>query len=144
MKVKVKKLHPNAVIPKYAKLGDAGLDLTAIDMTVHPDHKFYEYDTGLAFEIPEGYVGYVFPRSSVSKTNLSLCNSVGVIDSSYRGSVKLRFNKMEDSSDVEYLIGDRVGQLVIMPIPIIELEESDRLSITDRGDKGFGSTNVGA
>lgn len=141
MKVKVKKLHPNAVVPKYAKAGDAGLDLTAVEMSIHPDHKFYEYDTGLAFEIPEGYVGYVFPRSSISKTSLSLCNSVGVIDSSFRGSVKLRFDRAEDSSDVEYVVGDRVGQLVIMPIPSIELEEVSELTSTERGSGGFGSTN---
>lgn len=80
MKVKVKKLHPEAIVPSYAKAGDAGLDLTAVDIFIHPDHGYYEYNTGLAFEIPEGYVGYIFPRSSVSKYSLSLCNSVGVVD----------------------------------------------------------------
>lgn len=140
MKVKVKKLHPEATLPSYAKAGDAGLDLTAVDVTIHPDYGFYEYDTGLAFEIPEGYVGYVFPRSSISKTNLNLCNSVGVIDSSYRGPVKVRFNRDDNKSSVEYIPGDRVAQLIIMPIPRVELEEAEELTSSDRGEGGFGSS----
>ena len=140
MKVKVKKLTEDAVIPRYAKAGDAGMDLTAVGVRIDQDYGYYECDTGLAFEIPEGYVGYIFPRSSVSKTNLNLCNSVGVIDSSYRGSVKLRFTPDINKSSVEYLPGDRVGQLVIMPIPTIELEEVGDLSTTERGSGSFGHT----
>lgn len=81
MKVKIKKLHPDAVIPVYAKAGDAGLDLTAISESWNEDDSMVTYDTGLAVEIPEGHVGLLFPRSSVSKTRLNLANSVGVIDS---------------------------------------------------------------
>lgn len=138
MKVRVKKLHPKSIIPSYAKFGDAGLDLTAVDIRIDYDYGFVEYDTGLAFEIPVGFVGYIFPRSSISKTNLNLCNSVGVLDSGYRGPVKLRFNATEGKSSVEYLPGDKVGQLVIMPIPNVELEEVSELSTTERGDGGFG------
>lgn len=140
MRVKVKKVHPEAVIPTYAKAGDAGLDLTAVEISVHPDYGYYEYNTGLAFEIPEGFVGYIFPRSSVSKYSLSLCNAVGVVDSGYRGPVMLRFDRNDNSSNVEYLPGDKVGQLIIMPVPTIELEEAETLSTTFRGSGGFGST----
>jgi dUTP pyrophosphatase len=141
MKVKIKKTHPNAIIPQYAKEGDAGLDLTAVSMET--DHCYdggvdtVTYGTGLAFEIPQGCVGLLFPRSSIAKTQITLANSVGVIDSGYRGEVKLKFKKYGYK---DYNIGDRVGQLVIMPYPKIELEEVDELSYTDRDDGGFGST----
>lgn len=156
MKVNVKKLHPDAVIPKYAKDGDAGLDLTAI--STNHQNSFYEYGTGLAFEIPKGYVGLIFPRSSISKKDLTLSNCVGVIDSGYRGEVIFRFqmtssgrtkitlNHKRFGSGVKpielemYEIGDRIGQMIIMPYPSIELEEVSDLSDTVRGDGGFGSS----
>ena len=139
MKVKIKKLHPAAQIPAYAKPGDAGMDLTTID---HPNKKetYIEYDTGLSMEIPEGYVGLLFPRSSVSKTDLILANSVGVVDSGYRGPIKLRFKEVPRKKFIEYEKGDRVGQIIIMPVPNFEFEEVDELSDTARGDGGFGST----
>ena len=137
MDIKVKKLDKNAVIPKYAKLGDAGLDLTATSID-HTD-TYIEYGTGLAFEIPQGYVGLVFPRSSISKTGLSLSNSVGVIDSGYRGEIKFRFRLTNDQR-VWYSVGDRVGQIIIMPYPSINLTEVDELSSSDRSSGGFGST----
>lgn len=134
-KVKFKKLHSDAVAPSYAKDGDAGLDLTATHMTF--EENFIEYGTGIAVEIPHGYVGLVFPRSSVSKKeNFYLKNSVGVIDSGYRGEIKLRFNVSDD----HYTVGDKVGQLIILPYPTIQLEEVETLSSTERGDGGFGSS----
>ena len=90
MEVKIKKVNPSATIPVYSKSGDAGMDLTAVTLQV-TDEGRYIYDTGLAFEIPEGYVGLIFPRSSISKKDLLLTNSVGVIDSGYRGTVKVVF-----------------------------------------------------
>jgi dUTP pyrophosphatase len=138
MKVKVKKLHPNAQVPKYAKNGDAGLDLTAV--TADHFESYSEYDTGLSIEIPSGYVGLVFPRSSVTEKDLILKNSVGVIDSSYRGSVKFRFMRLARGPANFYNIGERIGQLIIIPYPQIELEESEELSNSERGDGGFGST----
>lgn len=140
--VKVKKLDPNAVIPKYAKVGDAGMDLTAT--SVEFTTEYVSYKTGLAFEIPKGYVGLLFPRSSNSKKDLLLTNSVGVIDSGYRGEIELRFkpvlnNKLENIS--LYNVGDRVGQIMIIPYPQIEFIMSDELSNSERGDGGFGSTN---
>jgi len=145
MKVKIKKLHEDAVIPEYVKPGDAGLDLTATSMNVvyHGDGSDVKiiYGTGLAVEIPEGYVGLIFPRSSVHKTSCRLSNSVGVIDSGYRGEIKFVFDRLLNKDlNVPYKIGDRIGQLIIMPYPKIELEEVEELSDTERGDGGFGSS----
>lgn len=140
MKVKVKKLSKEATIPTYAKYGDAGLDLTAVSRRI--TDKFIEYDTGLAFEIPNGFVGLLFPRSSVTNKTLMVKNSVGVVDSCFRGSVRVRFETTEKDqymADI-YEVGDRVGQIIIMPYPKIELIESDQLSETERGDNGYGST----
>jgi len=135
LKIRFKKLHPDAVTPTYAKDGDAGLDLTAISKT-NAD-TFIQYGTGIAIEIPKGYVGLIFPRSSVSKLeNFYLKNSVGVIDSGYRGELMLRFNK----SFSFYEVGDKIGQLIIIPHPTIYLEEVEELSNTERGEGGFGST----
>ena len=146
MKVKVKKLHSDAVIPKYAKLGDAGLDLYAVDVKPHVDSLTGEttkiiVDSGLAFEIPEGFVGLVFPRSSIQSTGLRMSNCVGVIDSGYRGSVKTVFD-IKDSSLAYYEVGDRFAQIMIIPYPPVELQEVDELSSTDRGEGGFGSTGL--
>ena len=140
MNVKIKKLHPDAVIPKYSTVGDAGLDLTAISEEWNEDNSIVTYDTGLAIEIPKGHVGLIFPRSSIYKTSLDLTNAVGVIDSSYRGSIMLKFRCVEEG--MVYDVGDRVGQLIILPYPQIEFEEVDELSETDRGEGGFGSTNI--
>ncbi len=139
LKIKIKKLHKDSVIPSYSKPGDAGLDLTAISESWNEDDSMVTYDTGLAVEIPEGHVGLLFPRSSVSKTRLNLANSVGVIDSGYRGSIMLKFRFLESGG--VYNVGDRVGQLLILPYPAIEFEEVEELSSTERGEGGFGSTN---
>lgn len=138
MKINFKKLLPSAVTPSYAKLGDAGLDMTAISMI--KDEMFYEYGTGIAVEIPEGHVGLMFPRSSISKTKMILSNHVGVIDSGYRGEIKFRFKKLAWDNGQVYNVGDKIGQLVIIPIPNIELQEVSELSDSERGHGGFGST----
>lgn len=134
MRVKIKKLHSNAVIPKYAKPGDAGLDLTAIGFETKGH--YITYHTGLAVEIPQGYVGLLFPRSSVYKTHQMLSNCVGVIDSGYRGEIMMKFTTTRD----QYIAGNKIGQLIIMPYPQIEFEEVDQLSSTERGTGGYGST----
>jgi dUTP pyrophosphatase len=143
MKVKIKKLHADAVVPSYAKPGDAGMDLTATGIIFTPS--YIAYKTGLAFEIPEGYVGLLFPRSSNSKKQLLLTNSVGVLDSGYRGEVEFRFkivgNGVTPEGDLDtYNVGDKIGQLVIIPYPQIELEEVEELSSTERGEGSYGST----
>lgn len=143
MKIRVKKLHPEAVIPNYAKEGDAAVDLTAstgatyvFDGTLGG---YAEYGTGLAFEIPKGYVGFLFPRSSISNTNLILSNCVGVLDSGFRGEIKFRF-RILSGVEAEYVKGDRIGQLIVLPHPTIELEISDTLSSTERDFGGYGSS----
>jgi dUTP pyrophosphatase len=138
MKVKFKKLSPKAIMPSYAKQGDAGLDMTAIQVLKH--EMYYEYRTGIAIEVPEGHVGLMFPRSSISKTKQILSNHVGVIDSGYRGEILFRFKKLAWDNGEVYQEGDKVGQLVIIPIPAIELVEVDELSSTERGEGGFGSS----
>lgn len=155
MEVKIKKLHKDAVIPKFAKPGDAGMDLTAVSMKID-EYGNICYGTGLAFEIPEGYVGLVFPRSSNCKKGVILTNCVGVIDSGYRGEVSLKFRPLIDRAKehyddgtfdymcrtlkTTYKIGERIGQIIIMPYPKIEFIEVDELSETERGTNGYGST----
>lgn len=168
MKVKIKRLHPLAEIPAYATDYSAGMDLTAVSVEFDKwGNKVYH--TGLAFEIPEGYAGFIFPRSSNAKKNLWLTNSVGIIDADYRGEVTLKFKSgvrvMNDPvqigrllanepwgekgdaigvtnvwDDSDYQIGDKCGQIVIMPFPKIEFEEVNELSETKRGAGGYGST----
>jgi len=138
MQVKFKKLHNNAVIPSYATAGDAGLDMVAVDLMDSIEQVVYM--TGIAVEIPEGHVGLLFPRSSIRKYQLSLSNSVGVIDSGYRGEVQFTFNKTAGPASYKYKIGERIGQLMIIPYPIIEAVEVNELSDSERGEGGFGST----
>ena len=138
LKVAIKKLHPDAVIPKYAKPGDAGLDLTATEIKDEPFQ--VTYGTGLAVEIPLGHVGLLFPRSSVRNYQLNLSNCVGVIDSGYRGEIQLTFNKTGGVPSKKYNVGDRVGQIIILPYPEINFVELDNLSSSERGEGGFGSS----
>lgn len=141
MDVKIKKLDELAVIPHYAKAGDAGLDLTATNYKYDDQLGNHIYGTGLAIEIPEGYVGLVFPRSSNRKTCAYMTNHVGVIDSGYRGEIMVTFkNRDAASTIVPYEVGDRVAQLIIVAYPSINLIESDELSETERGEGGHGST----
>ena len=140
MIVKIKKLDKNAVIPCYAKQGDAGMDLTATSMEFD-EYGNVVYGTGIAVEIPEGYVGLVFPRSSNAKKDLLLSNSVGVIDSGYRGEIMAKFKIVDMAEDI-YEIGERICQLIIMPYPQIEFEEVCELSETERGAGSYGSTGV--
>ena len=137
--VKIKKLHPNAVIPTYSKSGDAGLDLTITEVFKNTTEDV-SYGFGIAMEIPSGFVGLVFPRSSIRKTDLLLTNSVGVIDSGYRGEIQATFKKTQGDSSVIYEIGERGAQIIILPYPKINFVETETLSETDRGEGGFGST----
>lgn len=138
MKVKIKRLDKSAVIPKYAKDGDAGLDLTATAYKVNEKGQ-YIYTSDLALEIPDGYVGLLFPRSSICKKDLEMTNSVGVIDSNYRGPIKSVFNPTCEDPEI-YELGERFAQLIIIPYPKIEFEEVEELSETNRGIGGYGST----
>nr|UVX61736.1 MAG: dUTPase [Bacteriophage sp.] len=140
MKVKIKKLVEQAVIPIYAHPDeDAGLDLTAI--SVKFEHGCWVYGTGLAMEIPKGYVGLLFPRSSNRKTEAYLTNSVGVIDSGYRGEIMFSFKNRDRRVDEQpYKVGDRLGQIIIIPYPQVEFEEVESLEESNRGEDGHGST----
>jgi dUTP pyrophosphatase len=135
MRIKIKKINPVAVIPKYSKEGDAGMDVVAISRK--ENEKFIEYGTGLCFEIPKGYVCLIFPRSSLSNKDLILANHVGVLDSGYRGELKFRFKKIGEEI---YEIGDRIGQIMIIPYPQVEFEETEELGESQRGESGWGST----
>ncbi len=142
--VKIRKVHPDAVIPTYAHPGDAGMDVTAVERVVNDD--YIEYDTGLQFELPPGYVMLIFPRSSISNKTLSLANSVGVLDSTYRGNLKLRFRRefpvrpQNTTYFKIYNVGDRVGQIMIVPYPEINFIETEDFEDTERGSGGFGSS----
>lgn len=146
MRVNVKKLEAKAVIPSKANKGDAGLDLTAV--SVKSTAQYIEYGIGLSIAIPEGYMGLIFPRSSISDRDIGLANSVGVIDSGYRGELKVRFKYAARESGFPprhaistYRVGERVAQLVIVPIPDIELVEGDLDEKTERSVGGFGSSD---
>ena len=137
MYLKFKKLTEEAVIPDYAKTGDAGLDLRATSLD-KSKNIYWEYGTGLAVQIPKGFVGLLFPRSSISNTQHQLRNSVGVIDSGYRGEIKVRMSP--DKGDSQYVIGDKIAQLIIMEVPRLKVIKSNHLDSSERGIGGFGSS----
>ena len=139
MQVKIKKLSSDAIIPTYAKASDAGLDLVATSVVSGTPTQI-TYGLGISLEIPEGFVGLVFPRSSIRNYNLALTNSVGVIDSGYRGELQATFHKTKGLESKVYEIGERVVQIMIIPHPSIEFIEVEELSNTERGEGGFGST----
>jgi len=141
--VKFRKLVPEAVTPEYALYGDAGMDLTATSFRV--TDTFMEFGTGIAVQIPANHVGLLFPRSSITKAaaGVSLKNSVGVIDSNYRGEILVRFELPYAGAvgGTIPVVGDRVAQLVIIPYPRVKFVEVEKLSDTNRGQGGFGSTD---
>jgi dUTP pyrophosphatase len=137
VEVKVKKLSPLAKVPSYSKQGDAGMDLTITEIKSTTE-KDITYGFGIALEIPQGFVGLVFPRSSVRNVDLLLTNAVGVIDSGYRGEIQATFKKID--GDLIYNIGERGAQIIILPYPSVKMILSDELSNTERGEGGFGST----
>ena len=137
MKIRFKKLSPSAVVPRKAHASDAGFDLTCTRYEV-TNGELFTYHTDIAVEIPDGYVGLLFPRSSIYKQDLFLTNSVGVIDSCFRGEVTVKFRTHLFAKP--YDKGDRVAQMIIMPYPHVDFVEVDELSESDRGDGGYGST----
>lgn len=137
MKVKIK-IEDGGKMPTKAHKTDAGFDLYAAELNFKADKGYVEYDTKVRIEVPEGHVGFIFPRSSISNLNLILTNSVGVIDHGYSGTIKFRFKKSTLGKGM-YEVGDRIGQMIIMPYPQIEFVEGD-LEESDRGEGGFGSS----
>jgi dUTP pyrophosphatase len=160
MKMKIKKLSPEAVLPARAKEGDAGYDVIAIaDGVWSKDKTYIEYSTGLSVELPIGYHVELFPRSSISKTDLLLANSIGLVDNGYRGELLLRFKYVHRHTDLPtgeipmsaaidhvmaepilYKKGDKIGQIVVRKTYELPVEEVSELSDSDRGTGGFGST----
>jgi len=138
---KFKKLHEDAVTPTYSKKGDGCVDLHCVSHVLNEQTNQVTYSTGISLEIPSGYVGLVFPRSSIRRTVLELSNSVGVIDSGYRGEIMATFNvNTGTNQSTIYENGERICQLMILPYPKIKFTEVTDLSETDRGEGGFGST----
>jgi len=163
--LKVKKLHPNAVLPKRANSTDAGYDLVALDCGQIVRDNFIEYNSGIAIELPPGYHALIHPRSSISSHDLILANSIGLVDNGYRGPILCRFKIVPPQKPTEdfsesggvtmegqyqipwfpkiYCKGDRIAQLVIEKTVDVEVQAVEELSTTARGAGGFGSTNSG-
>ena len=141
MKVRIKKLNENAIIPTYGTKYSAGADLYTVDgTTVIPPHATTLLHTGIAVEIPEGYCGLIFARSGLaSKRGLAPANKVGVIDADYRGEVMVALHNHTDAP-ATISAGERIAQLAIVPFLKAEFELSDTLDDTARGTGGFGST----
>ena len=139
VKIKFKKLCPEAVEPKRAHKSDAGWDLTAVSRDWDAEQRVYVYGTGIAVEIPEGYAGLLFPRSSIANKDLLLTNAVGIIDSGYRGEIMAKFCQRDDGGSI-YGIGERIAQLVIIRLQWVDFEEADELSESERGEGGYGSS----
>ena len=139
----IKRLDPTVELPSYAYAGDAGLDLRANeDVTLMP-HERRLVSTGLAVAIPEGYAGFVQPRSGLAlKKGLSMANTPGLVDSHYRGELKVCAVNLDNEQPIHIERGERIAQLVIQRVPVVELVEVDELDETDRGAGGFGSSGV--
>lgn len=144
MNIKFKRLTENAIAPVKAHAADAGFDLTCSSITTEINERgqlIIVYHTGLAFEIPEGYFGALVPRSSIANKTLTLTNCVGVIDAGYRGEVMAKMKATTDVIPAVYKEGERFAQLLILPVPEVQFEESTELSESDRGENGYGSTD---
>lgn len=139
MEIKFIKKNEGAVQPIKGTEFSAGFDLTANSIN-YDEYGNIVYGTGIAVEIPEGYVGLLFPRSSIRKKNMAQCNAVGIIDSDYRGEIIASFKPTLGEKQPYYQIGDRIAQLVIIPYPKVEYVEVENLSETVRGEGGHGST----
>lgn len=150
MNIKIKKLHPNAIVPTYGTAGAAAFDLYACDVgegwnrtygTYIERGESVEVDTGLAFEIPDGYAMFIYSRSGHGFVDdVRLANCVGVIDSDYRGPVKVKLTADVGSGGFGVRVGDRIAQAVVLPVPRVEFEVVDTLAPTARDTGGFGST----
>lgn len=141
MRVRVRRLDPDLPLPSYARPGDAGLDLlSAEDVSLKPGERT-AIPTGLAVEIPEGHAGFVHARSGRAlREGLALVNAPGLIDSGYRGEIKVIVVNLDPADVVHVRRGDKIAQLVVQPVVSVELEEVGDLEASERGAGGFGST----
>lgn len=137
----VQRLDKDLPLPRYAYTGDAGLDLfSAVDLIIDP-YQREMIPTGLAVAIPDGYAGFVQPRSGLAiKAGMTIVNTPGLVDASYRGELKVIALNIDPKTPIHIKRGDRIAQLVIQRVPIVELVECDELDETERGAQGFGSS----
>lgn len=143
--IRIRRLHPNAVLPRYARLGDAGMDLVAVEsVLLRSSGEQASVATGLAIELPEGFAGLILPRSGLAaRHGITVVNSPGLIDSGYRGELKVILQKTHHvGTTFRIAPGDRIAQLVVLPLPAIEFIEAEELERTERGERGFGSTGI--
>jgi len=141
MKIKIKKLYENSKLPFRKHSTDAGWDLYAHSLVINDQENQYTYGTGIAVSIPEGYVGLIFPRSSVKNTDIRLSNAVGVIDPGYHGEIMAVFDRTPFGWK-HYAIGERCCQLIIIKTENVEWEEVEDLGSSKRGEGGYGSTGM--
>jgi dUTP pyrophosphatase len=146
LNINIKRLSPLAVVPEYASAGAAGLDLVATEEHRIEVGKTSIVGTGIALELPAGYAALVLPRSGLAaKSAITVINAPGLIDSDYRGEIKVILTKLNKDGDLGHHRidpGERIAQLVILPYPVISFTEVEELGDTDRGEGGFGSTGT--
>ena len=141
--VPIKSLDESCDLPEYAYEGDAGLDLRSTESLTLAPFERYAVPCGIALAIPQGYAGFVLPRSGLAaKHGISIVNAPGLIDSNYRGEIKVILVNLDPHTSFHVEKGDRIAQLVIMEVPSVSLQPADTLTDTDRGDGGFGSSGV--
>ncbi len=141
--VNIKRLDPEVELPCYAYEGDAGLDIRANESVDIPPHERALISTGLAIALPDGYAGFMQPRSGMAlKRGLSIANTPGLIDAHYRGELKVIAVNLDPRETVHIERGERIAQLVIQEVPLVKLIEVDELDETDRGEGGFGSSGT--
>ncbi len=142
MNIPVKRLHPDAVLPSTAHVGDAGCDLVSVEeVTLRAGGGRGLVATGFAMALPEGFGGFVLPRSGLaSRHGVTCANAPGLIDAGYRGEVKVALVNLDPEQDYVVRPGDRIAQLVVLPVPALSWEVVDELTESDRGSAGFGSS----
>ncbi len=142
MEIAITKLRDDAVVPRRANDGDAGFDLVAVEgHRIAPRGGRALIGTGIALAIPDGFAGFVLPRSGLAvKHGVTCANAPGLIDSGYRGELRVALVNHDAHDEYEVRAGDRIAQLVILPIPVVSLLSVDQLPDSGRGDGGFGST----
>lgn len=141
--LRIKRLYPDVELPSYAYAGDAGLDLRSYEDVFLKPFERRLVSTGLAIAIPDGYAGFVQPRSGLAlREGLSMANTPGLIDAHYRGELKVCAINLDPEKTIRIMKGERIAQLVIQKVPVVSLVEVDELDETDRGTGGFGSSGV--
>jgi dUTP pyrophosphatase len=141
IEVRVRRLHAGAVIPERAYEGDAGLDLASCEHAVLGPGERAVVATGLVVEIPDGYAGFVQPRSGLAvRHGIGVVNSPGLIDSGYRGEIRVVLLNTDRESEFTVEPGMRIAQLVVAPVASVRVVEADELAASERGARGFGSS----